>query len=285
MMSDVISTFILCWVMVPLARFLLATFGLFVVVGEREALVYAFSGKVFGVLSEPGPHCPLAELGWKALFTWILGRRYRVDTRLDQEYLRSRPGLGEEGAPMGVSIWYEFRVGDPEAYLFRNADPLGSMRASVVNSTLRCLSNTTLADMLTKRHPVSRAVRAEVAPRSHEWGCLLGSVYIRKVYFRDPVMIAQIEEKVISRLRQVTSSIRQEGANQVNLITSAADREAAVELARAAAVRPQLVGAALQEITTADSAVAQAMFEILELQRVLGSGAEITLVPWIQLPW
>ena len=52
-------------------------------------------------------------------------------------------------------------------------------------------------------------------------------------------MIHQIEQKVVNRLRQVTSAIRQQGANQVAIIRSGAERTAAAEFAHAA-VRPSL---------------------------------------------
>ena len=39
---------------------------------------------------------------------------------------------------------------------------------------------------------------------------------------------------MVNRLRQVTSAIKQDGANQVSIITSTAERQAAVEFARAA---------------------------------------------------
>ena len=94
----------------------------------------------------------------------------------------------------------------PSSYLFKNADPRGSLAANVSNSTVRCLSNLKLADMLENRHSMSQTVRAEVSPQSQEWGYRLGSVYIRKVHFRDTGMIKQIEEKVVNRLRQVTSA-------------------------------------------------------------------------------
>jgi hypothetical protein len=110
------------------------------------------------------------------------------------------------------------------------------------------------------------------------YGYQLGSVYIRKVHFRDVGMIRQIEEKVVNRLRQVTSAIRQDGANQVSIITSTAERQAAVAFAQAAALRPRIVGAALQRISQ-DPAVSSAMFEILELQRLQESGAKVTLIP------
>jgi hypothetical protein len=121
-------------------------------------------------------------------------------------------------------------------------------------------------------------VRAEVSPKSHEWGYKLGSVYVRKVHFRDAEMIRQIEEKVVNRLRQVTGAIRQDGANQVSIISSTAERQSAVEFARAAALRPQIVGAALQKIGE-DPEVMEATFELLETQRLLESGALLTLVP------
>ncbi len=169
--------------------------------------------------------------------------------RLDQEYLRSQPVNSEEGAPMGIGIWYEMFISDPVAYLFKNTDPRGSLSANVSNSTVRCLSNMPLADMLVNRHAMSQTVRDEVSPKSHEWGYKLGSVYIRKVHFRDVGMIRQIESKVVNRLRQVTSAIKQDGANQVSIITSTAERQAAVEFAKAAAIRPQIVGEALQQIS------------------------------------
>ena len=139
---------------------------------------------------------------------------------------------------MGIGIWYEMFISNPVAYLFKNADPRGSLAANVGNSTVRCLSNLKLADMLENRHAMSQTVRAEVSPQSEEWGYNLGSVYIRKVHFRDEGMIQQIEEKVVNRLRQVTGAIKQDGANQVSIITSTAERQAAIEFAKAAAHAP-----------------------------------------------
>ena len=179
---------------------------------------------------------------------------------------------------MGIGIWYEMFVSDPVAFLFKNRDPRGSLAANVSNSTVRCLSNLPLAKMMVNRHGMSHTVRDEVSPKSHEWGYRLGSVYIRKVHFRDLEMIHQIESKVVNRLRQVTSAIKQDGANQVSIITSTAERKAAVEFAKAAAIRPQLVGESLQKISQ-DSETASAMFTVLETQKLLRGNARLTLVP------
>jgi hypothetical protein len=121
-------------------------------------------------------------------------------------------------------------------------------------------------------------VRTEVTGKSQAWGYQLGSVYIRKVHFRDAGMIRQIEEKVVNRLRQVTSAIRQAGANQVSVITSSAEREAAFEFAKAAAIRPATMGLAFQEIAR-EPAVSEALFDILETQRLLASDAQLMLLP------
>ena len=98
-------------------------------------------------------------------------------------------------------------------------------------------------------------------------------------------MIRQIEQKVVNRLRQVTSAIRQAGTNQVDIITSSAERQAATEFAKARSVRPQMIGQALREIGQ-DSDVLNAVFTTLEVERLIKANAEITLIPeQTRRPW
>jgi regulator of protease activity HflC (stomatin/prohibitin superfamily) len=263
---------------VPAVLALARAFGVYATVPERRARVYTLFGKVVAVLDEPGLHSLWGKLGARSLIVNWLGRNVLVDTRLDQQYLRSQAVNSEEGAPMGLGIWYEMSVGDPVKFLFANADPRGSLAANVSNATVRCLSNMKLSDMLESRHAMSRTVRAEVSPTSRDWGYRIGSVYIRKVHFRDEAMIRQIEEKVVNRLRQVTSAIRQDGVNQVSIITSTAEREAAGAFAKASVLRPQIVGAALERIAR-DAEVSSALFELLEIQKLLESPAQILMLP------
>ncbi len=274
-----IFTFFAMWIVMPMAFFFLRVAGLYTIVNEGTCQVFVLFGRVVGILREPGLHILPFRLGLSAFLVNWLGKRHVLDMRLDQQYLRSNPVNSEEGAPMGVGIWYEMYISDPVAYLFKNTDPRGSLAANVSNAVVRSLSNLPLEQMLINRHTMSRMVREEVSPRSHEWGYKLGSVYIRKVHFRDVGMIQQIEAKVVNRLRQVTSAIKQDGANQVNIITSTAERQAAIEFAKAAALRPRIIGAALQTILSEDKEVADAMFEILETQKLLEGKAKLTLVP------
>lgn len=273
-----IVTFFAMWFVMPILLFIIRQIGLYTIVQEGSCQVYVLFGRVIGILNEPGLHILPFRLGLNAFLVRWLGTVKTLDMRLDQQYLRSNPVNSEEGAPMGVGIWYEMYISDPVAYLFKNADPRGSLAANVSNAVVRSLSNLPLDQMLVNRHSMSRTVREEVSPRSHEWGYKLGSIYIRKVHFRDVGMIRQIEAKVVNRLRQVTSSIKQDGANQVNIITSTAERQAAIEFAKAAAIRPRIVGDAMRNIS-ADPEVANAVFEILETQKILDGKGQLILVP------
>jgi regulator of protease activity HflC (stomatin/prohibitin superfamily) len=270
-------TFMGLWIVVPLTLGIARLLGVYTVVRERRCHVYVLFGRVLGILDEPGFYFLWPKLGWKAMFVTWLGQSHVTDMRLDQEYLRSQPVNSEEGAPMGIGIWYEMFISDPVAYLFKNISPRGSLAANVSNSTVRCLSNLPLSKMLVDRHPMSRTVRDEVTPKSTEWGYKLGSIYIRKVHFRDPEMMRQIESKVVNRLRQVTAAIKQDGTNQVSIIRSTAERQAAVEFGKAAAVRPAIVGKAMADICC-DAEVAQTMFDILETQRIVEGESSLTLL-------
>ena len=274
----IVATFFGCSILMPILLGVIRAFGVYTIVNEGRCKVYMLFGKVLAVIDKPGLHFLLAKLGPRAFIVNWLGQCHELDLRLDQEYLRSQPVNSEEGAPMGIGIWYEMFISDPIAYLFKNADPRGSLGANVSNSVVRCLNNLPLERMLENRHEMSQTVRDEVSPHSHEWGYKLGTVYIRKVHFRDVGMIRQIEEKVVNRLRQVTSAIKQAGANQVSIITSTAERQAAIEFAKAAAMRPHIVGEALKEIS-ADAEVSTALFDVLEVQNILQGHARITLVP------
>lgn len=271
-------TFVLAFMFIPLLLGIGRLFGLYTTVREGTCHIYTLFGSVLGVLREPGLQILPARLGPSAFIVNFFGKCVVLDMRLDQRYLRSQPVNSEEGAPMGIGVWYEMGISDPVAYLFKNADPQGSLAANVSNAVVRALSNLPLGEMLENRHSMSQAVRGEVSPKSSEWGYRLGSVYIRKVHFRDAGMTRQIEAKVVNRLRQVTSAIKQDGANQVSIITSTADRQAAIAFAKAQAIRPQILGQALHVIS-ADAAVSDTLFAILEMQNITASGARVTFIP------
>ncbi len=272
------SAFFGLFILGPILAGLCRTLGFYTIVQECQCKVYMLFGKVVLTLDDPGLHFLWLKLGWKAPLVNWMGHCHVLDMRLDQEYLRSQPVNSEEGAPMGIGIWYEMFISDPVSYLFKNADPQGSLAANVSNSTVRCLSNLKLGEMLENRHAMSQTVRAEVSPKSHEWGYQLGSVYCGKGHCRVAAMVKTIEEKFVNRLRQVTSAIKQDGANQVSIITSTAERQAAIEFAKASAMRPEIVGAALQQIAQ-DPELASAMFDVLETEKLIQGQAEIILVP------
>ena len=130
--------------------------------------------------------------------------------------------------------------------------------------------------LLENRDALSRKVREEVTPTSSKWGFSLGSTYIRKVAFRDAGMIAEIQRKVVNRLRQVTAAMKQAGENEVALIHSQADMKASQRLGEAQAVRPRVIGQVLAELQRAPE-VAEAVFRLLDLQATLRSPGKVTL--------
>src|SRR5436189_4560441 len=157
------ATFIGFFLLGPLASAFFRAFGFYTIVQERQCRVYVLFGKVILILDEPGLHLLWFKLGWKAPVVGWLGRCHVLDMRLDQEYLRSQPVNSEEGAPMGIGMWYEMYISDPVSFLFKNADPRGSLSANVSNATVRCLSNMPLGEMLETRHKMSQTVRDEVS--------------------------------------------------------------------------------------------------------------------------
>ena len=180
---------------------------------------------------------------------------------------------------MGVGIWYEMQVKDPVAYLFTNANPEGSLQANVTSSTISTLSNLEMEKMLEDRHSLSRTVRAAVSPLSEKWGYSLGSVYIRKVAFTDAHMVENITEKVVKRLVQVTSAMKQDGENRVGLIKSETAFKVSQKMAEASACRPEIVGTALNEIARQDPEILKTVLDVMEVDNLLKSGAGIDIVP------
>lgn len=143
---------------------------------------------------------------------------------------------------MGVGIWYEMHVNNPVDYLFVNSNPESSLLANVASATISVLSNLEMETMLEDRHSLSRTVRSSVSPLSEKWGYCLGSVYMRKVAFTDTQMVENITEKVVKRLVQVSSAMKQDGDNRVGLIRSEPAFKVSIKMGEAASKRPEIVG-------------------------------------------
>ncbi len=248
-------------------------------VNECEARVFTLFGKVMGTIDKPGLCFPMKLFGPRVLLVPFFGKRYSVGTALRQHYLRGQMVNSEEGTPMGVGIWYEMQVNDPVSYLFINTNPEGSLQANVASSTISTLSNLEMEMMLEDRHSLSRTVRGAVSPLSEKWGYRLGSVYIRKVAFTDHQMVDNITQKVVKRLVQVTSAMKQDGENRVGLIRSETANKVSQKMAEAAAARPAIVGRALNAIGQQDPEILDAVLQVMETEKLLESGAEIDLIP------
>ncbi|MCF7708109.1 MAG: SPFH/Band 7/PHB domain protein [Verrucomicrobia bacterium] len=264
---------------IPVILGLARAFGLYMIVNECETIVFTLFGKVIGTIDEPGLRHPIRKFGLRAFLIPFFGKRYKVSTALKQHYLRGQMVNSEEGTPMGVGIWYEMQVTDPVSYLFTNTNPEGSLEANVASSTISTLSNLEMEKMLEDRHSLSRTVRKAVSPLSEKWGYRLGSVYIRKVAFTDKHMVDNITEKVVKRLIQVTSAMKQDGENRVGLIKSETAFNVSQKMAEAASTRPNVVGRALNEIARRDPEVLEAVIQVMETEKMLESNATVEVLP------
>lgn len=274
-----IIAFIFGLMLIPILLGFARLFGLYTCINECEAQVFTLFGKVMGTMDKPGLRFPFVDFGPKSMLLPFFGKKYVVNTALRQHYMRNQMVNSEEGTPMGVGIWYEMRVSNPISYLFTNANPEGSLQANVTSSTISTLSNLEMEKMLEDRHSLSRTVRKAVSPLSEKWGYKLGSVYIRKVAFTDRAMVENITEKVVKRLVQVTSAMKQDGENRVGLIKSETAFKVSQKMAEASASRPQIVGQALNEISSEDPEVLKSVLEVMEVDRLLSSGASVDILP------
>lgn len=274
-----VGAFFLGLIILPILFGIARAFGFYAVVHECESQVFTLFGKVLGTLNVAGLHFPFRMFGFRALLVPFFGKKYVVSTALRQHYLRGQMVNSEEGTPMGVGIWYEMQVRDPVAYLFNNANPEGSLQANVASSTISTLSNLEMEKMLEDRHSLSRTVRQTVTPRSEKWGYSLGSVYIRKVAFTDQQMVNNITEKVVKRLVQVTSAMKQDGENRVGLIKSETANKVSQKMAEATAKRPEVVGNTLNEIAKQDPEILESVIHVMETEKLLGSSATVDVIP------
>src|SRR4051812_29180136 len=108
------------FVVIPILFAVARVLGVYAIVRERRCNVYVLFGTVLAKIDDPGLYFLWPLIGWKALIVNWLGTCYELDMRLDQVYLRSAPVNSEEGAPMGIGIWYEMYISDAVSFLFKN---------------------------------------------------------------------------------------------------------------------------------------------------------------------
>ena len=83
-------TFVGLFILFPIIFGIARAFGLYAIVEEGTTHVYVLFGKVRAVLAEPGIYFLWFKLGLAGPIINLLGKRYILDLRLDQMYLRSQ---------------------------------------------------------------------------------------------------------------------------------------------------------------------------------------------------
>ena len=157
--AAVAITFVGMFILVPVFWPRARLFGFTPSSRNASARSMCCSARWSAVIDEPGLHFLGPSWACRRPDRQFAGQVLHAGSAAGPGYCAATPVNSEEGAPMGIGIWYEMFISDPVAYLFKNADPRGSLAANVGNSTVRCLSNMKLADMLENRHAMSQTVR------------------------------------------------------------------------------------------------------------------------------
>ena len=92
-------------------------------------------------------------------------------------------------------------------------------------------------------------------------------------------MVDNITEKVVKRLVQVTSAMKQDGENRVGLIRSETANKVSQKMAEAKSTRPGVVGRALNEIAQEDHEILAAVMQVMETDSLLSSSATVEVLP------
>ena len=92
-------------------------------------------------------------------------------------------------------------------------------------------------------------------------------------------MVMNITEKVVKRLVQVTSAMKQDGENRVGLIRSETANRVSQKMAEANSTRPRVVGHALNEIAKQDKEILNTVIEVMEAEKLIASGAALEIIP------
>ena len=95
----------------------------------------------------------------------------------------------------------------------------------------------------------------------------------------DQHMVNNITDKVVKRLVQVTSAMKQDGENRVGLIRSETANKVSQQMAEAQSTRPEVVGQALNRIAKDDPEILQAVLDVMETDKLLASPASVELLP------
>ena len=255
--------------------------GVYVVVQERQCVVFELFGRVRLIEEQPGIHFPWLKMGLFAPLVAVFGKKRVVDLRLDQSYLRSQPVNSEEGAPMGIGVWCGMFVSDPMAYLYKNWDPVGSLRANVSERDRALLEqhealgtyarDTALHEPGRARRSVGQVARMGLRRRQHLHP--QGALSRRR---HDSANRAESRQSPAAGDRR-DSARRRESESTYSARPPSVRRPS--RSLQAAATRPRIVGAALGEIAK-DALIASALFELLETQNLLQSpGLEVSVLP------
>lgn len=221
------------WRWLPLLVGAWLVFSSFVLVSEQQRAVVLRFGQFARVL-QPGPHLKLP---------WPVERAIKVNATQIKTYSQTIPVLTADENIVSVELNVQYRVADPELYLFgtRNADEV--LKEASLSTVRELVGRSNLDTVLNARNALAVAARTrlQASLRAYRTGLAVTELNLPnarppeevKPAFDDVNSAQQDKDRVISEARAYAAKIVPEARGDAARIRATAEGEKLTAVARA----------------------------------------------------
>jgi regulator of protease activity HflC (stomatin/prohibitin superfamily) len=206
-------------------------------VEDFETVMVTSFGRLSATLHRPGLHVVAGR--W---LPWV--RLHRVSRQRDFRTVEGIHINDQRGTSVGVDLWLELRVTDPQKALFSVADWDRSLRNVVTHAAISILGGRGFTEILRDRTELGELLRQEVRAETARWGVEIEMLFIRNVRLR-PDVARQLFESVAARLERAKADTQEEGRLRVALLEAQTSAQVATLVAEAKGQYPAAIGRAM----------------------------------------
>ncbi|GAA4862905.1 FtsH protease activity modulator HflK [Luteimonas vadosa] len=219
------------WIAVLLVVWLV--FNVFVLIGEQQRGVVLRFGQ-YARTMQPGPHFKLP---------WPLERVIKVDATSVRTFSNTVPVLTRDENIVIVSFNVQYRVGDPEQFLFGTRDADEVLQQTALSTVREQIGRSTLDTALNARGPLSVAAKTalQASLEAYRTGLVVTELNLQdarppeevKPAFDDVNSAQQTNERLVNEARAYAAKIVPEARGAAARARTTADGYKAASVARA----------------------------------------------------
>lgn len=219
------------WVAIGLALFLL--FNCFTLIGEQERGVVLRFGQ-YARIMQPGPNFKLP---------WPLERVTKVNTTGVRTFSNSLPVLTRDENIITVSFNVQYRISDPQTYLFGSRDADGVLRQIAQSAVREQIGRANLDAALNARGPLSTAAftSLQASLDAYRTGLVVTELSLQdarppeqvKPAFDEVNSAQQMNERLVNEARAYAAKIVPEARGQAQRVRTTAEGYKTASIARA----------------------------------------------------